>query len=157
MDVEGKTRGKWQSTGLVIQTGDGTNLGEKWRQDISQGADHVLRESWVTASDPHYDAKLWPHLHPYSSGSLLSEPGTGGMARLVKNRLLLAQSAFRNNNLYAFWYLNRMICSELFFAERMRKKRVGADATTESADPITRLFGTAMPNSIPESSAWSRA
>ncbi len=57
VDVEGKTRGKWQSTGLVIQTGDGTNLGEKWRQDISQGADHVLRESWVTASDPHYERR----------------------------------------------------------------------------------------------------
>ena len=57
VDVEGKACGKWQSTGLVIQTGDDTNLGAKWRQDISQGADHVLRESWVTASDPHYERR----------------------------------------------------------------------------------------------------
>ena len=77
------------------------------------------------------------------------------MARLVKNRLLLAQSGFRNNNLYAFWSLNRLICSKLFFTERMRKKRVGEEvASPVSTDPITRLFGTAMPNSIPESSAW---
>ncbi len=55
VDVQGKVLGKWQPTGLVIKTGDDTNLGEKWRQDISQGADHVLRESWVTASDPHYE------------------------------------------------------------------------------------------------------
>ena len=50
------------------------------------------------------DAKLWPHLHPYGSGSLYSERGSGGMYRLVQNRLLLVQSGFRTNNLYAFWF-----------------------------------------------------
>jgi len=100
------------------------------------------------------DAKLWPHLHPYSSGSLYSEPGSGGMYRLVRNRLLIIQSGFRQNNLYAFWYLNRAIMKELFFIEQMKRRQGRNDVSTKSSDPMTRLFGTAMPNSIPESTAW---
>ena len=47
---------------------------------------------------------------------------------------------------------------ELFFREQMRRRqgRQAADEK-ESPDPMTRLFGTAMPNTIPESSAWHRA
>ena len=33
------------------------NLTDEKKHDISQGARHILRESWVSASDPHYDAK----------------------------------------------------------------------------------------------------
>ena len=57
VDVEGKSRGQWRPTGVVIKTGDDTSLGEKWRKDLSLGADHVLRESWVTAMDPHYERR----------------------------------------------------------------------------------------------------
>ncbi len=58
------------------------------------------------------DAKLWPHLHPYSSGSLYSEQGSGGLYRLARNPLLLVQSGFGENSLYSFWFLNRVIMKD---------------------------------------------
>ena len=57
----------------------------------------------------HYDAKVWPAFHPYGSGSLGSELGSGGLSRLVRSRLLLVQSCFRNSVVYAFWFLHRLI------------------------------------------------
>ena len=94
--------------------------------------------------------------HPYGTGSLYSEPGSGGMYRLIRNRLLAVQSCFRSNNLYAFWALNRVICKELFLMEKYKKGRKGAADSEESKDPITRLYGTAVPSAIPESTAWPR-
>jgi hypothetical protein len=66
----------------------------------------------VSCTDNHYDAKLWPHMHPYGTGSLSSELGSGGLARLGRNRLLLLQSCFRNNTIYAFWFLHRIITKD---------------------------------------------
>ncbi len=126
----------------MIETKDDPDLNnDKWRKDISLGAEHVLQESIITCSDPHYDAalasrcaraqgaimfildysyiaqdaKLWVHMHPYGTGSLFSEPGSGGVYRLARNRLLLIQRSFRENTLYAFWYLNRVINKETCF------------------------------------------
>ena len=128
----------------MIETKDDPDLDNKWRKDISLGAEHVLQESIITCTDPHYDAtlaacsqsravytpfrarlficmhwacvaqdaKLWVHMHPYGTGSLFSEPGSGGMYRLARNRLLLIQKCFRENMLYAYCYLNRVINKE---------------------------------------------
>ena len=88
---------------------------------------------------------------------LRSRPNsTGKPARNgTRNRLLLIQSCFRNNSVWAFWNLQRMITSNLFHQEAM-KKRQGRKhtSTADASDPITRLFGTVMPNSIPESTEW---
>ena len=54
-------------------------------------------------SEPHMDAKLFPHVHPYGTGSLLSELGSGSPHRHAKNRLLLIQSWFRKSALWGFW------------------------------------------------------
>ena len=76
---------------------------------------------------------------------------------MVQNRLLLIQSIFRENNLYAFWYLNRIITRELFFRNwSSRHRGVKSASDPKAADNITRLFGTVMPSSIPESTAWWR-
>ena len=64
---------------------------------------------WACVSQ---DAKLWVHMHPHGTGSLFSEPGSGGLYRLARNRLLLIQKCFRENTLYAYWYLNRVINKE---------------------------------------------
>ena len=32
---------------------------------MARGARYVLQESHVKANDPHYDAKCYPHMHPY--------------------------------------------------------------------------------------------
>ena len=56
VDAPGKTPNTWQRTGVVIDTKDEPELDDRWRRDISQGADHVLQESIITCTDPHYDA-----------------------------------------------------------------------------------------------------
>ena len=144
----------WKRSGLVIDTN--TVFDEKWKHDISKGAEHILQTTYITASDCHLDAKLWPSMHPYGTGSLWAEVQSGGTHRLVKNRLLCIQSSFRMNNLYSFWYLHRIITRELFFRNYMVQSR-GASAADPSSDPMTKLYGTVMPASIPESTAWWRA
>ena len=106
-------------------------------------------------SEPHMDAKLWPVVHPYGTGSLLSEAGSGLPHKHAKNRLLLIQSWFRKSALWGFWFLNRIIVAELFFTNRKRQEagRSGCSTGTEE-DPITRVYGTAAPSTIPESTDW---
>jgi hypothetical protein len=53
----------WKRTFSEIDTQD--DLGEEWRQDMVRGAKYVLEESHVKANDAHYDAKCYPHMHPY--------------------------------------------------------------------------------------------
>ena len=45
----------WRKVGKDIDTSD---LGEKWKREVSQGADLLLKETWVKATEPHYDAKV---------------------------------------------------------------------------------------------------
>ena len=145
----------WQQTELVIDTDK--DLHKSWRKDISLGAEHILKTTHISANDRHLDAKLWPHMHVYGTGSLLAEVGSGGMDRLVKNRLLCIQSCFRQNNLYAFWYLHRLITKELFFRNYMAQQRKTPNASDpKESDPVTRIYGTVIPSDIPESTAWWR-
>ena len=149
--VDVPNKDSWQTSGLVVNTKD---MDDAWKQDISQGATHLLETTKIGANDPHLDAKLWVHMHPYGTGSLLSEVHSGGAHRMVKNRLLLVQSCFRQNNLYAFWYSNRIITKELFYSNWNHRNRGVKSASDEkSTDNITRLYGTVMPASIPESTA----
>ena len=53
----------WKRTYSEIDTQK--DLGEDWRKDMERGARYVLQESHVKANDPHYDAKCYPHMHPY--------------------------------------------------------------------------------------------
>ena len=145
----------WEKTDLVLDTDK--DFHESWRKDISLGAEHLLKTTYISATDRNLDAKLWPHMHVYGTGSLNSEAGSGGMDRLVKNRLLCIQSCFRENNLYAFWYLHRIITHELFFNNFMARQKGSPNASDEKAvDQITRLYGTVIPSYIPESTAWWR-
>ena len=43
---------KWKNTGSIE-----LNLSEKNKTDISRGADHILAQTQIKASDFHYDAK----------------------------------------------------------------------------------------------------
>ena len=60
----------WKRTYSEIDTQK--DLGEDWRRDMARGARYVLQESHVKANDPHYDAKCYPHMHPYDLSSNLS-------------------------------------------------------------------------------------
>jgi hypothetical protein len=109
----------------------------------------------VRFSEPHMDAKLWPVVHPYGTGSLLSEQGSGLPHKHAKNRLLLIQSWFRKSALWGFWFLNRIIVAELFFTNRKRQEAGRSGCSTgKEEDPITRVYGTAAPSTIPESTEW---
>ncbi len=124
-------------------------LDDKWRKDFAQGV-QLLKQTWVKATEPHYDAKVFPHLHPYGTGSLLSElrsGGQNGIPRMCRNRLLLIQSSFRDNAMWAFFNLQRMITSQLFHQEALKRKQSRKHTSKpDDKDPLTRLFGTVMPS-----------
>ena len=128
------------------------DLGEHWRKDFAHGAHHMLQETWVKGTDYHYDAKLFPHLHPYGTGSLSSEimaGGYNGIPRMCRQRMLLIQSGFRNNSTWTFWNLQRIITGQLFHQELMKRKQ-GRKHTSSPTDKdaVTRLFGTVVPSSF---------
>jgi len=94
------------------------------------------------------DAKCWPALHPYGTGSLGSEPNSGGknaIPRLCRNRLLLIQPSFRNNAAWAFWNMQRSITGQLFGAEYFRKKQGRGPSSVAADDNFSKAFGTVMP------------
>jgi hypothetical protein len=152
VDVPGPGGKGWQRTSGSIDTSE---LGEAVRKDISQGSAHILEQAYVPASDAHYDARVWPVVHPYGSGSVFAEPRSGGVQKHARNRLTQIQSWFRRSPLWGFWALNRLLYSTLFFKNLVRRR--GGIKTASSAsdpDPFTRHFGTAQPSSIPESTEW---
>ena len=124
IDVPGEGGRGWSRTESSIEVGNDATLDEQWREDISRGARHLREESYVRVSEPHYDAKVWPVVHPYGTGSLLAEPGAGSAHKHAKNRLVLIQSWFRKSALWSFWFLNRLITSELFFTNKKRQKGI---------------------------------
>jgi hypothetical protein len=171
----------WQRSGAVLDQTQHPDLDESWRRDLTEGAQHLLTETWVPANDPHYDSKMcsqtclfrthckhcthmlwadttparWPCAHPYGSGSLLSEPGSGGTQRFARNRLGLLDSFFRRSSLWAFWSLDRLVKTELFFKHKRRQEQTRPNLpAANDPDAIRRLFGTASPADIPESTAW---
>jgi hypothetical protein len=108
----------------------------------------------LCSQDPHYDAKAFPAAFPYGTGSLLSEAGSGGTQRHTQSRLTSLQSYFRRSALYGFWSQDRLIKTELFFKEKKRRAAGRPSAPAGDPDAFKRLFGTASPADIPESSAW---
>ena len=71
--------------------------------------------------------------------------------RVCRNRVLALQSFFRRSSRYAFWQLDMMIKRILFFKNLhggLRRPKVA------DGDKFAQTFGTIIPCSIPESSAW---
>ena len=124
--------------------------------DLREGSRHLMEETWVPANDPHMDAKCFPSIHPYGTGSLLSEVGSGGTQHHARNRLMSLQSWFRRNPIWGFWFQDRLIKTELFFKHQQKKKRNEIAAQTDEVDSFTRIFGSAQPADIPETTAWWR-
>ena len=120
----------------------------------------------VVARTPLRDVTACSHLnsvrHPYGSGSLQSEPRSGGLYQFIHSRLMCIQSCFRASNLYAFWSMHRLHCRELFFTHKRKPcagkapvaSAAGTDGKQEPPDKFAQTFGTAMPSRIPESTAW---
>ena len=142
----------WKRTFSEISTQD-QNLGDNWGQQMSEGARYVLKETWVKANEPHYDAKCFPAFHPHGTGSVFSEACSGGLQAHSRNRATLIDSRFRKAALWAFWKLDQQIKNELFHANNKRRQYGRPNAAgADDADGFKRSFGSAIPRNIPESS-----
>gem|GEM_PF-6250332 len=155
IDIPGEGGVGWARTASSVDVAHDPVLDERWQRGMVEGAQHLREETYVRFSEPHNDAKCWPHVHPYGTGSMMAEPNAGNPKSHAKNRLALIQSWFRRSALWGFWFLNRIMVADLYFTNRARQAagRRGASAGTEE-DPITRLYGAAQPSHIPESTAW---
>ena len=61
-------RGKgWRRTDSSIDSADDPELDDEWKKSLSEGARHMREETWIKASDYHYDAKClcfaWYFIH----------------------------------------------------------------------------------------------
>ena len=100
----------------------------------------------------HADAKCYPHMHPYGTGSVLSEPHSGSPKGHFRNRACQIQSLFRRCAMWAFWKLDWLIKHELFNLHYRKSQQHGAAASSQEQepDPYKRKYGTAIPKNIPE-------
>ena len=71
--------------------------------------------------------------------------------RVCRNRVLSLQSFFRRSSRYAFWQLDMFIKRTLFFKNLHSG---GYRPKVTDGDKFAQTFGTIIPSSIPESSAW---
>ena len=106
------------------------SLDKAWRDDIQSAARNLQKGMQVTLGDRHCDAKLFPHMHPWGSGSLRADETSGGMQQYIKNRLLSLDHIFRRSAVWSFWQLERHIKNTLFFSHGKGKlfkdmKRLG--------------------------------
>ena len=107
-------------------------------------------------SDPHLDAKVFPIVHPYGTGSVNAEGTSVQPQRVCRNRLLSLQSFFNRTSRYAFWQLDMMIKRHLFFFN-LHRVRSNWKSTAAPDDKFAQASGTIIPRHIPESSAWWKA
>ena len=99
------------------------------------------------------DAKMFPCGHPYGSGSVSAEAGSGQRSKVCQNRVLALQSWFRRNSRYAFWQMHQRIVMLLWF-NNTSARRSQKVAAVEPSDNFTNAFGSVVPANIPESTAW---
>ena len=86
----GKTDASEQETPPTCMNLDAESLSlpSEWGCKMRDVSSDLRRSARVTLGDMHLDAKLFPHLHPYGSGSFRSEEHTPGMQRYASSRLL---------------------------------------------------------------------
>ena len=152
LDLQVQTEGgnQWQSVGaLELPPGQ-----HSWREKLKSGARRLREDTRVKVNDAHYDAKLFPHVHPYGTGSLLSEVGSGAPQKHCRARALALQSWFRQSSLWCFWQLDLSIKRALFFKNATRH-RLGRSPDASGSN-FGKHFGTVVPSTIPDSTAWWR-
>ena len=105
------------------------------RDGVQEAASNVTQQAYVKLNDPHLDAKVFPHLHPWGSGSLYSQDGSGGLLHLARSRLLSIESGFRKDPVWSFWMLDRVIKNDLYFRQLKRRgMREAAPPQSEQAN-----------------------
>ena len=95
-------------------------------------------------------------MHPYGTGSLYAEPGSGKQTtHAFRRKLFAVQPSFRQSAAWIFWEYDRMLKHQLF-KHHSFSRRGRAAAAEAGADNFVRAFGKDVPNVIPESTAWSK-
>ena len=111
---------------------------------------------YANVQRPHYDAKLFPHVHPYGTGSLKSEPGGCHMNKLCRNKAFALESWFRRSTQWAFFQNDNALKHKLFWNNRAKRKHGLAHGASD-ADRFSQMYGTIVPSNMPESTArWKR-
>ena len=124
-DKIGSTRLRVQRQGSV---GESVEVDEQLQSQTEQAAEDFSKDAYVKLSDSHLDAKCFPHMYPYGTGSTHSEEGSAGIQNSAKQRVTSLDPCFRQNPVWAFWSLDRLMKNELYFKERGRRKRTAAEA-----------------------------
>ncbi len=88
----------------------------------------------------------------YGTGSCFAELGSGAPLKHVQNRAASLQSWFRRTSTWGFFQADNAMKRTLFFKNRARVRGgLGKHTSTK----FEKAFGSVIPSSIPESTAWS--
>ena len=122
------------------------------------GGEKLNTDTYVRNTDKHYDAMLFPHVHPYGTGSLSCEVGTVTLNKYVKSRATSLASFSGRSSAWASPSFDRLIKQRLFFAIwAKRGQGMRVSALNSGDDNFTKTFGQVVPASTPESTAyWQR-
>ncbi len=82
----------------------------------------------------------------------VSEFGSGAVQKHCRARALALQSWFRRSSLWPFWQLDMSIKKALFWNHSARKR--AGKACLSGADNFANTYGTVVPSSIVDSTAW---
>ena len=82
-DVPGPDGKGWARAPGQLTLDEAPGLTQQWREDLVTGANVVVEETFLPANDPHYDAKLWPRVHPYGTAVRIHGSSTGTKKRYV--------------------------------------------------------------------------
>ena len=129
-------------------------------EEVTKAEKEILSMTKVTYLDCNLEAKAWPHLFPYGTGSWAYGLGLTP-TEYCKLRLLNYDNRWRKDPQWAFFWFDRLTKSRIFYYNCARKaRRTGRDVPMTS-ESIKRqnpydMYGTDVPNTIPGSKGyWS--
>lgn len=133
---------------------------ERKPEEVSKAERDILLATKVTYHDSNLEAKAWPHLFPYGTGSWASGLGLSPTG-YCKLRLLNYSNRWRKDPQCAFFWFDRLTKNRIFYYNRARRgKRIGRDELLTSmkvkGENPYDAYGTEVPNTIPGSKGyWS--
>ena len=152
LSVPGPDGRGWQRAQASVIPRESRELGSQWAHSCAENTRPLAEETRVRINHPHYDAQVFVTKHPYGTGSLLSERGSGSIQAHARNRLCLIESQFRKDPLWGFFQLDRLHKSQLFFGKKRREANRSVEKNEK--DPYKRLYGVNQPRDIPETAEW---
>jgi len=143
-----------------------TVLPSSWERGMQAASAELRSGARVTLGDKHLDAKLFPHLHPYGSGSLRSEADPQECKTSLRVGCYLSSTRSDAPQCGRSGMLERLIKNDLYFKEQNEEAGPGSGRRADAGlpdsiqgapanpDNYAELFGRVEPRHIPESGAW---